>query len=225
MANCGNRYLVVAWAFHGGTSRTGIWRTNIDGSNPTQLTHGSFNYDPLCSPDGKWVYYQGDPPHLLMRIRVEGGEPEAVPSSNIPRMYGTGVGKAISPDGKIFAFNAEFTTPEESQSALSKLALLDLDSNSPSAPRLIEPDRRIARSGGDFTNTLAFTPDGKSLAYVIRDQGVDNVFVQPLDGQSGHQITNFTSENIAQFGWSPDGKALAVVRTNDTSDVVLLREK
>jgi serine/threonine protein kinase len=225
MANCGTRYLVIAWAFHGGTSRTGIWRTNADGSNPTQLTNGSFNFDPLCSPDGKWIYYHGDGAHLLMRIRVEGGEPEAVPSSNMPRMYATGVGKAISPDGKIFAFNAEFTTPEESQSALSKLALLDLDSNSPSAPRLIEPDRRIARSSRGFTNTLAFTPDGKSLAYVIRDQGVDNVFVQPLDGQSGHQITNFTSENIAQFGWSPDGKTLAVARTNNTSDVVLLREK
>ncbi len=69
------------------------------------------------------------------------------------------------------------------------------------------------------------TPDGKTVAYVIRDQGVDNIWAQPLDGSPGHQITNFTSERIADFQWSPDGKTLAVARTHDTSDVVMLREK
>ncbi|MGB0107001.1 MAG: WD40 repeat domain-containing serine/threonine protein kinase, partial [Terriglobales bacterium] len=32
MARCGDRYLVLAWAFHGGTNHTGIWRANADGS-------------------------------------------------------------------------------------------------------------------------------------------------------------------------------------------------
>jgi Tol biopolymer transport system component len=72
---------------------------------------------------------------------------------------------------------------------------------------------------------MVFTPDGKSVAYVIRDQGVDNIFVQPLDGSPGRQITNFTSEHIVEFQWSPDGKTLAVARAHDTSDVVLVREK
>ena len=72
---------------------------------------------------------------------------------------------------------------------------------------------------------MTFTPDGKSVAYIVRDQGVDNIFVQPLDGSPGHQITNFTSEHIAEFQWSPDGKTLAVARAQNTSDVVLLREK
>src|SRR5579859_972603 len=44
MARCGDRYLVLSWAFHGGTNRTGIWRANADGSNPTQLTKGTFDY-------------------------------------------------------------------------------------------------------------------------------------------------------------------------------------
>jgi len=54
---------------------------------------------------------------------------------------------------------------------------------------------------------------------------MDNILVQPLDGSPGHQITNFTADNIREFQWSPDGKALAVTRTHNTSDVVLLREK
>jgi Tol biopolymer transport system component len=89
------------------------------------------------------------------------------------------------------------------------------------------PDPRMAGgpSSLNFNNNLNFAPDGKSIAYIIRDKGVDNVFLQSLDGTPGHQITNFTPDNISQFKWSPDGKTLAVARFHTTSDVVLLREK
>ena len=98
IAPCGNRYMVLSWAFHGGTNLTNIWRANVDGSNAIQLTKGPFDYLAACSPDGKWVYYSGvDPAHDLMRVRSEGGEPEAVPSSNVPMMYGLGAGQAVSP--------------------------------------------------------------------------------------------------------------------------------
>ncbi len=224
MARCGDRYLVLPWAFHGGTNRTGIWRTNADGSNPKQLTQGIFDRYPVCSPDGKWVYYyDGAGPHYSMRAPVEGGQAEPVPTSDVHGMYGFGAGEAISPDGKQLIFNADINAPDSPQGVVSKLASVSLDSSSQSPPVLIQPDPRIAAGG--FTNTMTFTPDGKSVAYIIRDQGVDNIFVQPLDGSAGRQITNFTSENISQFHWSPDGKTLAVARTHNTSDVVLLREK
>jgi hypothetical protein len=45
-------------------------------------------------------------------------------------------------------------------------------------------------------SSLKFTPDGKFLAYPTRENGVDNVWVQPLDGSAGHPITNFKSEQI-----------------------------
>ena len=224
MAQCGDRYLVLSWAFHGGTNRIGIWRANADGSNPKQLTQGIFDRYPACSPDGKWVYYyDGAGPHYSMRAPVEGGQPEPVPASDVHGMYGFGAGEAISPNGKRLIFNADVNAPDSPQGVVSKLALVTLDSSSQSSPLLIQPDPRIATAG--FTDTMTFTPDGKSVAYIIRNQGVDNIFVQPLDGSPGRQITNFTSENIAQFRWSPDGKALAVARSHNTSDVVLLREK
>jgi eukaryotic-like serine/threonine-protein kinase len=71
---------------------------------------------------------------------------------------------------------------------------------------------------------LQFTPGGKSLAYAIRENGVDNVWVQPLDGSAGHPITDFKSEQIWSFTLSPDGKSLAVLRGHYDSDVVLLQE-
>jgi eukaryotic-like serine/threonine-protein kinase len=228
MARCGDRYIVLAWVFHGGTNQARIWRTNADGSNPTQLTNGVFDHHPVCSPDGKWLYYaETVGPHYSMRMPIEGGQPEPVPASDVEGMYGMGAGEAISPDGKRLIFNADVnTTPENPQAPASKLALVTLDSNSPPSPILLQPDLRIATGGGTgFTNAMTFTADGKSVAYIVRDQGVDNIFVQQLDGSPGHQITNFTSEHISEFQWSPDGKALAVIRAQNTSDVVLLREK
>jgi len=228
LAQCGDRYLVLAWAFHGDTNWARIWRANADGSNLKQLSQGPFDYYPICSPDEKWVYFHDSfGAHALMRVPMEGGKPEPVPSSDVPNMYGMGAGAAISPDGKLLAFNSELSTPSNPQSATSKLAFVNLESGSPTHPRLVDPDPRIAGGAGQgiFTNFISFTPDGKSLAYIVRDKGVDNIWVQPVDGSAGHQITNFTSENINEFRWSPDGKNLAVTRTHNVADVVLLREK
>ena len=75
-----------------------------------------------------------------------------------------------------------------------------------------------------MTGIVQFTPDGKALAYPIRENSVDNIWVQPLDGAAGHQITHFTSEQIDAFHWSPDGKSLALLRGHSESDVVLLQQ-
>jgi serine/threonine protein kinase len=228
VAPCGDRYDVLSWGFHGGTNAVRIWRVNADGSDPKQLTKGAFDLNPACSPDGKWVYYNASGgTHPLKRVLLEGGEPETPPSSDVPNIYGIGAGVAVSPDGKLLALGADVTAPNHPEIALSKLALVNLDSNSPSAPRLLDIDSRMSGGAGSntFTNTLSFTPDGRSVAYIVRDKGVDNVWTQPLDGSPGRQITNFTSENIEQFRWSPDGKTLAVARNHNISDVVLLTEK
>jgi len=82
----------------------------------------------------------------------------------------------------------------------------------------VEADERI--SSGD----LSFAPDGKAVAYPIRESGVDNIWVQPIGGTQGKQATSFTSEQIFAFRWSPDGKSLAVLRGHTDSDVVLIRE-
>jgi Tol biopolymer transport system component len=93
-------------------------------------------------------------------------------------------------------------------------ALRRLDSR----PRLIDTDERISNGG------LSFTPDGKAVAYPIRENGVDNLWVQPLDGSPGRQITHFGSEQIFNVHWSPDGKSLGILRGHSEADVVLLRD-
>lgn len=163
-----------------------------------------------------------------MRVSIDGGEPQPLPGSDVPLMYGLGAGNAVSPDGRKMVVAADVSRPQQGPgSAQSVLATIALDSNPPSPPRLFAPDSRISIGAGNgrFVNNLTFTPDGKAVAYIVRDKGVDNIFVQPLDGSRGRTITNFTAENIITFRWSPDGKTLAVARTQNTSDVVLLQQK
>jgi eukaryotic-like serine/threonine-protein kinase len=96
-----------------------------------------------------------------------------------------------------------------------KIALLDVATLR--SPRMLDANPRISKG-------VQFTPDGKSVAYPVKENGVDNVWVQPIDGEPGHQITHFNSEQILSFHWSPDGKKLGILRGHTDSDVVLLQE-
>ena len=67
-----------------------------------------------------------------------------------------------------------------------------------------------------------WSSDGRAVTFVDTREGVDNIWSQPIDGGTRQQITKFSTEEIASFAWSRDGKQLAVVRGVETNDVVLL---
>jgi len=48
--------------------------------------------------------------------------------------------------------------------------------------------------------------------------------LQPLDGKPGRQLTQFHSDSIFGFAWSPDRKKLLIPRGHVESDVILLRD-
>jgi serine/threonine protein kinase len=207
-SSCGANYLVLTWAFHGGTTAMNIWRTNVDGSEPIKLTEGQFDSWPVCSPDQKWVYYLDWEEHKLRRVPLDGsGKSETVVDARQDYLGGL----SISPDGKYLAAPVH---QQEEQKVAVKIALFEIGSMN--SPRLI--DARRCSSG------IEFTPDGKSIAFAQRENGVDNVWVQPLNGSDGYPITRFNSEQIWSFSLSADGKNLGVLRGHFDSDVVLLHE-
>jgi Tol biopolymer transport system component len=109
-----------------------------------------------------------------------------------------------------------------------KIALVDLNANSSASTKFLTMSHEIGNLTGVGPNEIGFligfTPDGKGLAYKTVDNGVSNIWVQPLDGSPAHRLTNFTSDRILAFQFSPDGKSLAVAQQHIVSDVVLLRD-
>ena len=75
----------------------------------------------------------------------------------------------------------------------------------------------------DHFNDPQWTRDSKGLIYRENQNGVHNLWVQPLDGGKPKPLTNFASGEFSTWAWSSDYKQLAVVRTNTISDVILLK--
>jgi serine/threonine protein kinase/Tol biopolymer transport system component len=210
----GGRYLIFMWAGHLASNKVNVWRMDTDGSNPKQLTDGVTDVAPVCSADSKWVYYQNMKTLQVMRVGIDGGAPQVVPGTVMPDTF-FDPGLAIAPDGKLLAYLAVHM--EALYAPVRYIALVTLNAGPEQPRRMLIPDPRISSAPG-------FTPEGRNLVYSVSEKGVDNLWLQPLDGSAGRQITNFQSDAIQAYEFSPDGKTLGVMRTHTESDVVLLRD-
>jgi WD40 repeat protein len=150
-----------------------------------------------------------------MKMSSEGGTPEAVKASVVPSGFIQG-GVNFSPDGKWMP-EIETSTDPATQVIAHRVVLLDANADS-------EKPAKYLDARPDIFLNVAVAPDGKAVVYSVVENGVGNIWAQPLDGSKGHLLTNFTSDQIRSFQFSPDGKSLAVVRNHVVSDVVLLRD-
>jgi serine/threonine protein kinase len=195
--------------FSRGTIKTmsrNIWRSEADGTGLRQVTNGKNDQFPMCSPDAKTIFFVNMTANAFMKVPIDGGEAKrlAPGSAEINAAYD------IARDGKTAALGTyDFKSQRPNISLVSVesgtvLRTLDFD------PRHVGP--------------LRFSPDGKGVVYPIREKDVDNLWLQPLDGGPGRQITNFTALKIYSFQWSKDGKNLAFVRGESPSDLVLIQD-
>ena len=202
------RYIVFVWANHAG-KKLNIWRVDTDGSHPKQLTDGTTDVGPVCSQDGKWVYYVKFDTLQILQVAIDGGTPEVVPGTAFSGGLFASPVLGVSPDGKLLVSRANSNDPKTP----GKIALVPLDAGPKPQVHFLDPDPRI-------DGFPQFTPDGKAVVYPVRD----NLWLHPLDNSPGRQITNFPAGAIQTFQFSFDGKTLGVMRTHVESDIVLLHD-
>jgi len=201
---CSDGHLVFARGILKALS-VNIWRSEADGSGLYRLTDGKRDMFPMCSPDGKTVFYMDMTVPAYMKVSIDGGRPEQVTKDYAEFNAGFDVAR----DGKTLALG---TYDFKAQRPTLSLASLD----SGQILRTFEYDPR-------HQGQPRFSPDGKGIVYPVRETGVDNLWLQPLDGGPGRQLTNFGSLKIYSYQWSPDGKSLALVRGDSPSDLVLIQ--
>jgi len=185
-----------------------LWKMNLHNGESAQLTNDVTELRPDISPDGRWVVYMSldkDSPRLW-KTSIDGGEGPIQLTDKITSV------PRVSPDGRFIAcfYRAQVDT-------FSKLAVIPFDGGEP-VKVFDKSPTTIVESG------IQWTPDGRALTFIDNRDGVSNIWLQPLDGSPAKQLTNFTSETIFRFAWSPDGKMFVAERGTEIGDIVLINK-
>jgi DNA-binding winged helix-turn-helix (wHTH) protein/Tol biopolymer transport system component len=189
------RYIVFHSSRNGGFD---IWRMDINGEHPLQLTFGKENYQPTISPDSLFVYYKSNETGIgeLRRISINGGESFALTDKETSW-------SCVSPDGKFIA--ALYRTDKR------HIAILPIAGGQPL--KLFDLPKSATTFGG-----IRWMPDGKAVVYYDTNYGY---WQQPIDGGEASRMENLPKERLYNFAWSNDEKQFAFVRGQEIRDVVL----
>jgi len=167
--------------------------------SPRQITssgEGTFEFAPVWSPDGRYIAffrYNDKEKDLAIYVTAALGGSER-------RLYNVKSHRKVdaldwSTDGKYLAFS-DSASPSEA----SRIFLLSLDT--------LEVHPVTAPPTGTLGDTTpAFSPDGKSLAFVRDTLDVREIYLLPLSGGSPQQIT-FDHADIQGITWTRESDKL-----------------
>jgi Tol biopolymer transport system component/DNA-binding winged helix-turn-helix (wHTH) protein len=203
VVSANGRYIVYV-NFQGRTPH--IFRMDVDGSNPKQLTNGQGEVTPTISPDGEWVAYSAydGTSQRVFKVSMEGGAPVQMTEANHVRPQ-------YSPDGKWLA--CMVLMPE---SGGRKIAILPVNGSAPA--------KTIDKISLQRWSYLHWLSDSSALTVAGTQNGISNIYKISLESGLTQPITNFKSDWIFRYAWSKDGKNLAVERGLPISDVIMISD-
>jgi Tol biopolymer transport system component len=170
-----------------------LWKADANGRRVAKLVSSVTASQAVVTPDGRAVIYSS----------LVGGTVSIwmVPiDGGTPTKLADGAGASVSPDGASLAF-------VDSRTALVICAL---------------PGCASRRTIGSvpFDAPLSWTPDARGIAYSLEG----NIWVQPLGAGPPRQLTHSADRRpIGFFAWSRDGKRLAITRSTESNDIILLK--
>ena len=140
----------------------------------------------------------------VWKVPIEGGEPVQL-TDHYTRM------PVVSPDNQFIA--CRYNT----QGGLMRIAIIPLQGD---APTRLVPTIPIME-----WQRVQWTADGRALTYVDIANGVSNIWSYDLSTGTSRQLTNFPSDRILAYAWSPDYRKLACDRGTLISDVTIISSK
>ena len=184
-----------------------LYRVNADGGNLQQLTFGeSQEVDSTVSPDGRWIVYdsrtynEGFEKAALWKTSTDGGEPVKLNDLECFTPH-------FSPDGlSVSCVSIDWKT----------ISIVSFETGKTTAT--FQTDANPILNIG-----ARWTPDGKSLAYIVSSNLVGNLRVQPINGEPTRPLTDFQSGDIYNFAFSTDATRLYLARGYQTKKAVLIK--
>jgi Tol biopolymer transport system component len=182
--------------------RTDIFRFDLLRETLTRVTFGGDSASAVFFPDGRRIAFASDRDGAfsVYQTRADGsGDVERITRGDDPQFP-----TSISPDGKHLVYTE-----------LHPKTNLDIHVHS-----LEDGTARPFLRTPDAEASAVFSPDGKLLAYVSDESGVEQVYVRPFSGPSARWQVS-TAEGTEPV-WSRDGTRL-FFRSGDSLMVADLR--
>jgi Tol biopolymer transport system component len=190
----GKSVVYVREASVGAKATTDVWRMNLDGTAPVQLTSGIAAAYPHFTADSKSVLFtlNPGPGRSVYEIPATGGTPR--------QLYTEAGGGSPSPDGKWFLVDAGNGPGRR----------LELRSTTSTETRAFAYQGMMRRWKRDAT-AFAF----------IRNA---NIWIQDLSGDKPRQLTRLQDAWVMPgLDWMPDGRQIVFSRRSEARDIVLLK--
>jgi len=198
---------IAYWAIPLGGGQRDIWTIPAEGGTPVPVTQDPpLDWNPLWSPDGRYLYFSSERSGNMNLWRVAldettgrvSGTPEAVTQGGASEIHSA----SISGDGRRIAYVASVEFDGIRKVVLDPVRMT----------AVMEP-QPVTR-GSSLILWLALSADGKSLAYTTVGAGDrpgmvrEELVVSSVDGSSRRRIASADSRNRI-VRWAPAGDVLA----------------
>jgi Tol biopolymer transport system component len=189
---------IAYWGIRGGGQRD-IWTVGARGGQPVTVTNDSaLDWNPIWSPDGRYLYFASDRGGSMNLWRVPIDERSgkllgALEPVTTPATYSGYV--SFSRDGRHLAY-AQIVD----QINLQQVAFDPVKAKLEAKPVWITQGSQIATDPD-------FSPDGEWVVFGATGAKQENLFIVRRDGTDLRQITNDKYKNRAPR-WSPDGQQI-----------------
>jgi TolB protein len=154
-----------------------IFVMGADGRNQHQLTHFSDGASPAWSPDGSKIAFvvDGGGKSGVYVMNADGSNPTRLSPFTPDGLFDR---PAWSPDGRQIAF---YRAAPDAWFTDDTIYVIGADGN----------NRRLLVRNESGVSSLAWAPDGKTVAYVVNEPGNHgNIYVMNADGSDQHELTN-----------------------------------
>lgn len=195
-----NGHRIAYWGTRAGGARRDIWTIPAAGGEPVEVTNDeAFDWNPVWSPDGRYIYFASHRGGSMNFWRVAldertgqvSGAPESVTT---PSSYSQHL--SFSRDGTRMVYVQKTETENLHRVAFDPATLKTVG----------EPE--AVTQGSVHIVSPNLSPDGEWLAYSSQGERQEDIHLLRADGTARRQLTD--DQHADRFPrWSPDGRRVA----------------
>jgi len=191
---------IACWGNRQKTQRD-IWTMPALGGEPVDVTNDEYlDWNPVWSPDGRYLYFLSDREGGMKLFRVGIDEESGKVSGAIERV--------TTPEGYVIRHLSFARNGDLAYAALVRGKTLHRVPFDPARGALTGKPRQLT-ADSSLVDELDISPDGQWIACRITQGGRENILLLKSDGAGEQQLLTNDAYKDRGPRWSPDGRRIA----------------